>query len=161
MNGYVNTTFRPDLTDYTAPQNRLAPWSNWEGDGGVPSNDYWLEQARRLAANPEDYGRVEPLPGITSGAPPKPWGLDRTQLPQPPPPQPMRSLWAEGIAGTRPGDSSVDPRALLPGLGPSASPVFKIWRGGNVLMPSHDTRRDRGEFSAMRWLEPSAWQVND
>jgi hypothetical protein len=30
---------------------------------------------------PQAYAAPEPLPGITSGPAPKPWGLDRTQLP--------------------------------------------------------------------------------
>ena len=81
VSGTANPMFQPGIIPpgNEQPQNRLAPWSNWEGDDGAPSNDYWREQARRLAANPEDYGKPAPLPGITSGAPPKPWGLNRDQ----------------------------------------------------------------------------------
>ena len=55
--GTVNPMFQPGVPPpgNALPSNRLAPWSNWEDDGGAPSNDYWLEQARRLTADPQDY----------------------------------------------------------------------------------------------------------
>ena len=78
--GTANPMFQPGVQAVNAaPQNRLAPWSNFGADETPAESDYWLEQARRLRANPEDYGKVEPLPGITSGAAPKPWGLNRDQ----------------------------------------------------------------------------------
>lgn len=74
----ANQLLQPDVQSGTAPpQNRLAPWSNFDAD--MSFDDYWREQARALAANPNDYGKAEQLPGITSGAAPKPWGLNRDQ----------------------------------------------------------------------------------
>ena len=106
--------------------------------------ELWLAQ-QRAKNNAQGY---EPLPGITSGAPR--YGQNTSQLGWQAAQQPVgpssSSGWSRAIGETRPADFDVDRRAMLPGLGSSVSPVFKIWRGGNVLMPSQDTRRDLGEL---------------
>lgn len=70
----------------------------------------WLAE-QRAKNNARGY---EPLPGITSGAPPKPWGLDRTQLPQPPPPQPYQSGFVANVLNRfRPMDTTSDPGMII------------------------------------------------
>jgi hypothetical protein len=69
----------------------------------------------------------EPLPGITSGAAPKPWGLDRAQLPQ----QARPPTWEQQLSASRPADYSVDPRMQ------TQQPLraFKMPGGGTVYLP--------------------------
>lgn len=71
----------------------------------------WLAQQRVKNAQ-----RYEQLPGITSGPAPKPWGLDRSQLPQQTPPgtAPVDSGFIANVLNRlRPYDQTVDPRMFM------------------------------------------------
>lgn len=112
----ANQLLQPGVPSGAAPPNRLAPWSNFGGDESF--DDYWREQARALAANPNDYGQPEPLPGITSGAPPKPWGLNRdqplyNQLPAYGPGGRGVRHWIDELGRIRPMQDGVDPGMTL------------------------------------------------
>ena len=95
-----------------------------ESEAELSPLERWLAE-QRAKSNAKGF---EPLPGITSGAPPKPWGLDRTQLPL----QPKPPTWEQQLSASRPADYSVDPRM-------NAQPplrAFKIPGGGTVYLPT-------------------------
>ena len=104
------------ITDPNA-DNPLAQAPSWATPGPpVPDDrddfynasplERWLAQQRAKNNAPG----FEPLPGITSGVPPKPWGLDRTQLPQQPQPQPYYSGFIANVLNRfRPMDPTSDP----------------------------------------------------
>jgi hypothetical protein len=88
VGGYLlaNQLMAPNQGQYQSPQNRLAPWSNFD-------------------ANSEQPEPPEPLPGITSG-PPR-YGQDTSQLHWQRPP-----TWTQQLGNTRPADYNVDPNML-------------------------------------------------
>ena len=89
------------------PLSQALPYGQFVGsDAELSPLERWLAQ-QRAKNNAQGY---EPLPGVTSGVPPKPWGLDRTQLPQQPPPQPYQSGFVANILNrVRPMDPTSDP----------------------------------------------------
>jgi hypothetical protein len=80
--------------------------------GGTPDNDFTGGMAH--TAGPNAYGPVEQLPGITSGAAPKPWGLNRdqptyNQLPAYGPGGRGVRHYTDELARIRPMDTTSDP----------------------------------------------------
>ncbi len=158
--------------DSDNPLAQAMPSPNWQPpvpgyDPLPPDNEasspleLWLAQ-QRAKNNAKGF---EPLPGITSGAPPKPWGLDRSQLPQ----QQQKPAYESGFIANvlnrfRPMDVRSDPRMKyqpqlrafkMPGGGTVYLPIAPGVQGYDPLAPDIFGRSPySSEFNSQSWRSP-------
>ena len=130
-NGHLPDTWKkpnhPTFSVESQYSNKYMPGGKWlEGPGGtvfVPSeltlSLYGADNLKSYFAAREpdtflDLRQKESLPGITSGAPGKPWGLNREQLPQTPTTQTVQpdAFWVQNLK--RLIQPETDPNSLLP-----------------------------------------------